>query len=642
MKYLKITLLLSISLSKPLMSQSLQEIQKLQEEYKKVLDKQSLQKPADISDAEKTVKSTVIPDKLVYSRKDIESLLVNTEKLLQRLQFFEDSVDQMPYFGYDFFIKRDSIAFWQNLPIPKNYILGSGDEIIISLWGESNSYLTERINKEGQVFVDEIGMLNLGGKSVENAKNYIISKYSRVYSTLLGNLPKSFIDLTLGELKSVNVNFAGFVNIPGVHVLHPFSNVVTGLIQAGGVDVNGSLREIKVYRDNQVILNVDLYEYLIEGKSFDDMRLMDQDMIFISPRKSTIPITGKVLRPGYYEAIEKETLHDLIKFTGGMGRNSSKYILINKNDISSQNGFMVDYEDSMNLLVTRGDSIHIPLQPDFENFVYIQGQVKNPGEYPFNSKMNLNDLLSVTMSLDIKDYYETMDLSNISVMRKNPSGHNPIIIKTNFDENILLKNGDHINIPKKLFFKSIESVIISGEIKTPGIYPVNNITTLSDILNLSGGYTDLALIGGIQIFRDSLNIGWENESFILKDGDSLNVLKKSGLILIQGEVNVPGYISHSKNTSVGKYIKRAGGFTSYADMKNIFIMYPNGISTPLRKWPPLKVEEGSTIIVNQRSLSRGDEVSGWQTFSMISGQATNIATTIISLSLLINQSNSGN
>ncbi len=228
-----------------LLAQNYQELQKIQDEYKKILERQALQKPTEISDAEKTAKSTALPDKLIYSRKDIESLLVNTEKLLQQLRFFEDSVQKMPYVGYDFFTKRDTIPFWQNLPISKKYILGPGDEVIIALWGESNSDYTETINRDGQIFIKNIGILNLGGKSLDDAKNYIISKFSRVYSTLIGQSPKSFIDLTLGELKSVNVHFVGFVNIPGVHMVHPFSNVITGLIQAGGVNIKGTLRDIK-------------------------------------------------------------------------------------------------------------------------------------------------------------------------------------------------------------------------------------------------------------------------------------------------------------------------------------------------------------------------------------------------------------
>ena len=154
----------------------------------------------------------------------------------------------------------------------------------------------------------------------------IISKYSKVYSTLVGNNPKSYIDLTLGELKSINIHFVGFVNIPGVHVVHPFSSVISGLFQAGGVNEKGSLREIIVLRNGEKIASIDFYEYFMNGKSSDDFRLMDQDIIFVPPRKSSVPISGRVLRPGYYEILMNEKLSDLVSYSGGFDQKASNYI----------------------------------------------------------------------------------------------------------------------------------------------------------------------------------------------------------------------------------------------------------------------------------------------------------------------------
>ncbi len=642
MRFINISIIPLLIINTCLVAQNYQELQKLQSEYKKALERQSLQKPSDITDAEKTIKSTALPDKLIYSRKDIESLLVNTEKLLQKLKFLEDSTKKMPYVGYEFFTSRDTIPFWQNLPISRNYILGPGDEIIIALWGESNSYLSETINRDGQIFIENIGILNLGGKSVQDAKNYVISKYSRVYSTLLGQNPKSFIDLTLGELKSLNVHFVGYVNIPGVHMVHPFSSVINGLIQAGGVDIDGTLRDIKIIRNNEVISTVDIYDYLIEGKSIPDIRLMDQDIIYVASRKSTIPINGRILRPGYYELIEKEKLSDLILYAGGRDRRSSEYIFLYKDEISNKQGYILNFNQISNYTMSQGDSVYVPLEPPVESYVSIEGQVKNPGKYPYNRQVKLGDIVNATMSTRDGDFLKTMDLSKINIYRKNPSNLNPLSIITSIEQNINLKNGDHITIPRKNVFEPIESIVISGEIKIPGIYPVNNMTTLSDILILSGGYTEFALLEGIEIFRDSLKIGWDKESFLLKDGDSLNVMKKSGLVLVDGEVNVPGYISFKKNDSVKKYIKRAGGFSSFAERTNIYIIYPNGISIPISTWSSPKVKEGSTIIVNQRTIGDKQSMSGWEAFSIVSSQASNIATTLLSLSLIINQSSSGN
>ena len=183
----------------------------------------------------------------------------------------------------------------------------------------------------------------------------------------------------------------------------------------------------------------------------------------------------------------------------------------------------------------------------------------------------------------------------------------------------------------------IESVIITGEINIPGIYPVNSLTTLSDILSLSGGLNDNALEDGIEIFRDSLKIGWEKQNFILKDGDSLNVMKKTGLVFVDGEVNSPGFISYKSNQSLKKYIKKAGGLSSFADKNNIYVTYPNGTSSSVSSLIKPKIKDGSVIYVNQRTITGQSEMSGWQIFAMISSQAGSIATTLVSLSLLMSQ-----
>ncbi len=642
MRLTKILLFVIFLINHLLLSQTLQELERLQSEYNKALDRQALQKPSSISNAEETANSLALPDKLIYSRKDIESLLVNTEKLLEQLKFFEDSTNKMPYVGYDFFTKRDSIPFWQNIPISKNYVLGAGDEVIISLWGESNSTFNKTINRDGQIFIEKIGVLYLSGKSLDEAKQHIISKFSRVYSTLLTSSPKSFIDLTLGELKSINVHFVGYVNIPGVHIVHPFSNVISGLIQAGGVDIKGSLRNIKIIRDNELVSTLDLYDYLIKGKSLSEIRLMDQDIIHVPARRSTVPITGRILNPGYYEILDEEKLSDLIKYAGGKATKSSNYTFVYKDKNPSNDGFMLDGSKTYNFSISKGDSVHIPLKPDFKRFVNIQGKIKNPGKYPYNPKMKMRDLLNATMSIDDKDFYQSIDFSNITIFRKNPADKKPLMINTSIEEDISLKNGDLITIRPNKFFEDIESIKITGEINIPGIYPVNNLTTLSNIIEISGGLTNFALKDGIEIYRDSLRIGWLDKSFILKDGDSLNVLKKSGLVLIEGEVNVPGYVSFKKNESVKKYINKAGGFTSFAEKKNIYIIQPNGISMPISSWRSPKVKEGSTIIVNQRKISGKEDISGWEAFSLVFSQAGNIATTLLSLSLIINQSSSGN
>ncbi len=620
-----------------LFSQSFQSIEKLKNEYKKVLEQQSLQKSQDITDAEKTAQSTALPDKLIYSRKDIESLLVNTEKLLEKLKFIEDSSSSFPYAGYEIFTQRDTIPFWQNLPIPQDYILGPGDEIIIALWGESESYDNQIINRDGQIFLKDVGVLNISGKTIRDVKQYIISKYSRIYSTLIGDSPKSFIDITLGELKSVNVHFVGFVNIPGVHMIHPFSNIITGLTQAGGVNNKGSLRQIQIIRKGNIIGEIDIYNYIMFGKSIGDIRLLDQDIIFVPPRNSTIALSGLVKMPGYYEILNGESINDLLNISGGKNfKSSNRLFYYNKN--FNEKAYLLKDDETFNYLLSDGDSIHVPIRSFKDNFVFIEGQIKNSGKYPFQINMNLKELIDATMSVNDSDFMKTVDLKNIIINRINPTGLMPITIAVNLSiDNITLENGDHITIPRSLNNQPIEPIIITGEVMTPGIYPVNNLTTLGTVLSMAGGYTENAIINGVEVFRDSLKIAWGKDSFMLSKGDSINVLKKTGLVLIDGEVNVPGYLSYKKGSSVKKYIKRAGGFSAFANPKDIFIIHPNGTAIPLSRWNSPKVLEGSKIIINQVALSGYSNKSA--NLQSISNVASNFATTLITLILLYNQTN---
>tara|TARA_Y100001970_G_scaffold281852_1_gene393482 strand:- start:17754 stop:19700 length:1947 start_codon:yes stop_codon:yes gene_type:complete len=623
-------------------AQSIEEIKKLQDEYSKVLELQSMQKPDEIENAEKTASSTALPNKLIYSRKDIESLLINTEKLLKQLEFLKDSTSKMPFVGYEIFTQRDTIPFWQNLPISPNYVLGPGDEIIISLWGEVDLYNSETINRDGQVYIENIGILNLGDKTIGDAKKYVLSKYSPIYSTLLGNNPKSFVDITLGDLKSVNVHFVGFVNIPGVHLVHPFSNIITGLMQAGGISEDGTLRDIHLIRGGKKIGNIDIYNYIFRGKSLNDLRLMNQDIIYVPPRKSTIPLTGKIKKPGYYEIIKDESLDDLFGVAGGKENSASASIFLYRDNNNSNSAHLVNPNQLSDFIILDGDSIHVPERVKIDKFVRIEGQVKNPGEYPFQENMNIKDLIDATMTLNDTDFMKTVDLSKIILNRKNPSGENPLRIIIDIKQNSFpLNNGDYITIPRKNQFYPIESVIITGEVKNPGIYPVNNLTTLDKVLELSGGYSDFALINGIEIIRDSLKIAWDDNNFILNDGDSLNVIKKSGLVLVDGQVNAPGYVNYRKGDSVKKYIDKAGGFSSFAETRDIFIIYPNGVAKPYRRFFSPKVYEGSKIIVNQRNFTGSSKgPTGWEAFSIVSSQAGSVATTLLTLMILLNQSTS--
>ena len=296
-------ILLSVLVLPVLSAQSIQELQRLKAEYEKFQKGQmQLQLPTDVDGG-------VDPTTGLPRQATITPFIPEEEVVLI------DSAT-LKHFGYDFFTRRKEVAFWENLPTPVNYLLGAGDELVISLWGETQLRGTYTISRDGKIYDEKVGLLNITGKSISEARQYLKDQYGRVYATLKGKNATTFMDVSLGELRSINVNFVGQVKYPGVYPIHPFSTVITGLIQAGGVDTTGSLRKIKIKRDGSTESTVDLYDYFINGEISSNIQLRDQDIVVIPPRSSVVEIDRAVVNPGIYEAIPGETIYDIIQIAG--------------------------------------------------------------------------------------------------------------------------------------------------------------------------------------------------------------------------------------------------------------------------------------------------------------------------------------
>ena len=215
--------------------QSIQEMQKMKSEYEKLI---------------KNSQNPSIQTPLTQQDNSINTLPSEIQ-LIPYFPKLDSAYLSLKHFGYDFFTRRDTVPFWENLPTPSNYLLGPGDELVIYIWGETNLREIYTISREGKIFDERVGLLNLTGMSVEKSKLFLYNQFSRIYSTLKGPKPTTFMDISLGKLKSININFVGEVKYPGIHPVHPFSTLITGLIQAGGVDTVGSLRKIVIKRDGK-------------------------------------------------------------------------------------------------------------------------------------------------------------------------------------------------------------------------------------------------------------------------------------------------------------------------------------------------------------------------------------------------------
>tara|TARA_A100001015_G_C15043496_1_gene741600 strand:- start:3350 stop:5362 length:2013 start_codon:yes stop_codon:yes gene_type:complete len=648
--------------------QSIQDLQNMKKEYDKLK-----------SDQERIA----LPGKL-------DNNLENEPRLIQLKKYSPTNKDstktKSKYFGYDFFTKRDSVGLWENLPATSNYFLGPGDKLVLSIWGETQLRKTYTISRSGNIYDDKVGLLNLSGKTPSDALAYLRGQFGRIYSTLVDKNPKTFMDLSLSELRSINVNFVGEVKFPGVYPIHPFSTILTGLIQAGGVDTTGSLRELKLIRNGENDRVVDLYDYFLKGSLAEDIQLKTNDIIFIPIRISTVKIDSAVMRPGIYEIKSNENLEQLIDFAGGPTNNASGKISIKRIlplnergvNISPFSNFYVDIPESKKIIINDGDEVVINKIYDVPNGIEVIGQVKKPGNYTFFEGMRVMDLIELTGLLSDSSYKKSVFLQKAKIVRRNPdNAYQEVIeidleslINGNQDLNILLDNLDKLVIHANPNYFPKKNVIIFGEVNIPGSYPlIRDNETLKSLIDRSGGLTSKAQNNGISIFRQSkyvdtegnneimkikvnksiqseeysnknkyIKVAWRNDNIRLMPGDSIQIKEKTGTINVAGEVYNPGLVEFQPGKSINYYINSVGGVTQKGSKKDIIIVYSNGFVEPNTFFFKPKIQDGASIIVNQKEDKRGLNLTEFATTSL------SIISTTVTILVLSQQlsANSGN
>jgi len=502
------------------------------------------------------------------------------------------------YFGYDFF--ESEIDFFDNAPVPSNYLLGPGDEIVISLWGEMNSRESFIINKNGQVFYDGVGFISISNMSISKAEKILVSELGKIYSTLEESDQSTNLSLELGRLKSLNIFVSGMVLKPGIHLIHPFSDIFTALIQSGGVDLNGSLRTIQIIRNNQIIANVDLYEFFNKGsRASIDFKLSDGDVINVPPVKKRVQIEGEVIRPGYYEVSENENLNDLTKFAAGRTSRAANFIILDKiipieertSDDNSQISLNVNFLDADSVMLNNGDKVNIPKITEVDNKVEVLGRVKLPGKYS-SINSTLKDVLDLAGGFDDPVFRKTIDLDKIIILRKDQTQFYAKEIQSNYEDssNIKLEFGDKVFVYEDVNYGKSFSYRIVGEVQRPGTYALSSDINISDAINLAGGITQNGSINSISVSRLFQTIDEEgvivsetqkvfniDSSYLLADGDLINILPKNNVIKVEGNVYNPGLIGASnRSMTMAAAIELAGGYRPNSLKRSSYVIRANG------------------------------------------------------------------
>lgn len=503
-------------------------------------------------------------------------------------------------FGHDVFTNRN-LTFEPsiNLATPVDYRLGPGDEVIIDVWGASENTIRQSISPEGTIQVSGLGPVQLSGMTVKDANAYLQREFSKIYSGISGSEPTSQIKLTLGDIRTIQINIMGEVAVPGTYTLSSFSSVFHALYRAGGVNKIGSLRSIKVVRNGKTIADLDVYDYLMKGKMKDDIRLQEGDVIIVNPYESLVRIAGKVKRPMFYEMKPTETVATILNYAGGFtGDAYKKAVRIIRKSGREHQVYNVDEMDYSVFRLDDGDSISVDaVLKRFENRVEIRGAVYRSGLYELSGTVNtVKQLIKKAEGLRGDAFLnralldrENEDLSH-EVIAVDLGG----LLKGTVADIPLQKN-DILYIPSIHDLKEEETISIHGEVASPGTFLFSKNMTIEDLLVQSGGLLEAAATTKVDItrrikdpkstsfssvlgktysfdFKDGLVVGGEGD-FHLEPFDEVYVRKspayrKQQNVVVAGEVLFGGnYALVKKNERLSDLISKAGGITPDAYVK---------------------------------------------------------------------------
>ena len=525
---------------------------------------------------------------------DLNQITQGIIKFQPEIEGFEEGKSNI--FGADlFYNKNRRLSFEPNLNIatPKNYILGSGDMVYVDIYGQSEQYYEANVNPDGFLILDNIGPISVSGKSIEEATGIIKNRLSAYYPGIGGSNPSTFIQVTLGNVRTIQVHLVGELRLPGTFTLSAFSTVFNALYAAGGPSENGTMRNIKVLRSGKNVATVDVYDFLVNGKANLELQLQDQDVVLVEPFLARVSINGEVKRPKVFEVKDGDNFEDLLRYAGGFTDEAFKD-RINVTRITGKERSVSDiYANQFGFfLVKGGDEYFVgKVLNRYTNRVQIKGAVFREGNYSLTEGLTLNQLIKNAEGLRGDAYLE-----RASILRTFEDLSTEVLTVNLRDvlsgsvSDVVLKREDVVRISSIYDLQEEFYVQINGEVKNPGTYPFSKNMTVEELIILAGGLREAANVKDVEIarrsddtssgtFSDLIQVSMENglvsnnSSIFLEPYDMVLIRRKPNfsldrLVKVEGQVNSPGIFSiHSAEERISNIILRAGGLTNFSYAK---------------------------------------------------------------------------
>lgn len=582
--------------------------------------------------SEKTVYDKTNPDfrQMQSELSDIlpDSIIIRDERL-------EAELNKKKVFGRDIFNRKD-LSFEPNMNIatPQNYRIGPGDAVIIDVYGASQKSEQLTVSPDGDITIEGFGPVQVSGLTVAQAN-------ARLRSTLGSRYSSSRVRLTVGQTRTIMVNVMGEVKAPGTYTLSAFASVFHALYMAGGINDLGTLRNIKVYRNNKLVTTVDIYDYILNGKLTGNIRLADNDVIVVGAYDCLVNITGKVKRPMYYEMKKNESVGTLIKYAGGFtGDAYKKSVRLIRKTGREFSVFSVDEFDMNTFHLADADSVSVDsILQRYSNMVEVKGAVFRPGMYQVGGNIN-----SVRTLLEYAEGFTEEAFTAHAVMHRMRPDRTLEVIPVDVEgimngrvADIPLQKNDVLFIPTKAEMMQQQTITIHGEVVYPGIYKYAANETLEDLVLQAGGLKESASTVKVDVARRIINskalttdsVISRTYTFALKDGfvidgqpgftlqpfDEVYVRKSPGYneqknVEVRGQVMFAGtYTLVSKNERLTDAIKKAGGITDMAYVKGARLERRITPDERLRMETVLKLakmQSGKKDSVDINSLDLGD------------------------------------